>query len=387
MQELCLKEQSIILQSIFNTVPNDFGGINARRGFAYQDEVAAYFYLEMLSNQSLIEVSCETYDDILLVWQEDNEKILEFVQVKADHIDQLWTIAKLCKREKTGDTGIGSSILEKSFERDQYFEKSRFRLVTCRQIESNLKLFNYGLSHEYRSPTSPLFEKIKTDIERYFKGIISKKGNTLDFWLKNTQWDEIAENIITHRNEHTLAQVLYKNGMPCEPDTVHCIYNNLRALAKKTAEYGRDNWDKKRVSRDHLLDNLREWLEPYPEKSKTERLEKKLTDAGLDKICFEAAKEHQRNYLKKRRTSGYFTTELAEEIELQVLEKLHSLRSSYDSGKITVNGVQFHDLCLNEIKEPKSSLGNSNNTLNSYLYGCMYEITARCRHRFTRFQA
>lgn len=380
---------SLVLPSIFDTAPLDLGGIHARRGFAYQDQVAAYFYLQMLSERSLLEVSCETYDDILLVWREDDKKFLEFVQVKAEHIDQLWTVARLCKRNKTSgtDDGIGTSILEKSFNRDRYCENSRFRVVTCRQIDSNLKLLNHDLSHESRSLTYTPFRKMKDDIEKYLKDLKSKKGNDLVFWLKNTRWNEIAEDVITQRNEHLLAQVLYGLGMPCDPDIVRCLYNNLRALAKETAEYGRDKWDQKRISREHLLVKLKEWIEPYPEKSKTERLEKKLTDAGLDSICLEVAKEQQRSYLKKRRTPGYFTPEQAEDVELQVLEKLHSLRSSFDSGKFTVNGVQFHDLCLNEIKKLQSSLGVSHNTLNSYLSGCMYEITARCRHRFTRFQA
>ena len=137
-----------ILPSVFDAAPDDIGGIHARKGFAYQDDVAAFFYLQMLSSTGLIEVSCETYDDILLVWQSNGNKILEFVQVKAEHPDQLWTVAKLCERTKSPkySDGTGTSILEKSLSRDQYIESSLFRIVTCRQIDSELTVLTESMA-------------------------------------------------------------------------------------------------------------------------------------------------------------------------------------------------------------------------------------------------
>ena len=72
------------LPSVFDATPEVLGGIPARQGFAYQDDVAAGFYIQMLLRNDLIEVACETYDDIRLVWQRDAGKIIEFVQVKAE---------------------------------------------------------------------------------------------------------------------------------------------------------------------------------------------------------------------------------------------------------------------------------------------------------------
>jgi hypothetical protein len=40
---------------------------------------------------------------------------------------------------------------------------------------------------------------------------------------------------------------------------------------------------------------------------------------------------------------------------------------------------------VNRLLAPKGVVNVSLNP--GYLCGCMYEITARCRHRFTRFQA
>lgn len=379
-----------VFPSVFDTAPSDLGGIHARQGFAYQDDVAAGFYLQMLVSSNLLEVSCETYDDILLVWQDTNDKVLEFVQVKAEHLDQLWTIAKLCERSKTPKNphGIGSSLLEKSLSRDQYNEASRFRIVTCRQIDPNLIALTRELCHEHRAVSYAPFKNLTEEVGKRLPGVMSKRGNGSLFWLSNAYWDVLAEGDIIRLNKQTLTEALYGLSLPCDPDTVRVIYDNLRALAKETAEFGVDKWKKKRISRDQLLARIKDWIDPYPDKGKTERLEQKFGDAGLDSVCFNAAKDQQRFYLQKKRSAGYFTIEQAEEIEHQVLDKLHTLRSSLDSGKIKINGAQFHDLCLSEVRCLQPSDESANNPLiPSYLAGCMYEITARCRHRFTRFQS
>ena len=68
-----------------------------------------------------------------------------------------------------------------------------------------------------------------------------------------------------------------------------------------------------------------------------------------------------------------------------MLDTLHMLRSSLDSGEIDESGVKFHGRCLNEVKKiaaPASDQGSE--LVPGYLAGCMYEITARCRHRFIK---
>lgn len=378
------------MPSVFDVAPEDLGGIYARQGFAYQDDVAAGFYLQMLSSTDLIEVSCETYDDILLVWQKNGNTILEFVQVKAEHPDQLWTVAKLCERTKSPKfpDGIGTSILEKSLSRDQYCESSLFRVVTCRQIISDLEVLTRERGHEHRSKTHTPFNDLANIVEKRLDGAKSKNGNDTAFWLANACWDVAAECDIVQLNQQSLANVLHMLGLPYDPDTVRGIYDNLRTLAKETAEYGVEKWKIKRISREQLLTKLGSWINPYPDKDKVERLEQKLEDAGLDAVCRNAAKDQQRFYLRKKRTAGYFTFEQAEDVEYLVLDKLHTLRSSLDSGKIKANGEKFHDICLNEVKGLQhDEIGTSSPLITSYLTGCMYEITARCRHRFTRFMS
>jgi len=376
------------LSSVFDAVPEDPGGICARQGFAYQDDVAAGFYVRMLSDSNLSEVSCETYDDILLVWHGEGGKVLEFVQVKGEHPDQLWSVAKLCERSKSPKSpdGKGTSVLERSLARDRYAETARFRIVTCRQIHTDLEVLTREHDHEHRKMSYGPFKELSQDVGRRLDSVTSVKKNGTNYWLTNLYWDVIAEADISRLNKEALGTVLHKLRLPYDPDTVRGIYGNLCALAKETAEYGMDKWRKKRISREELLVKLRSWIRPYPEKSRAGRLAQKLTDAGLDRICWNVAKDQQQFYLRKKRTPGYLTTQQIEAIEQQVLDKLHILRSSLDSGKIEASGVQFHDRCLNEVNGLRDA-DTGSSLLPGYLPGCMYEITARCRHRFTRFQA
>lgn len=371
------------LPSVFDAEPEDLGGIYARKGFAYQDEVAASFFVEMLLCSDLIEVACETYDDIRLVWLKDTEKVIEFVQVKAEHFDQLWSIAKLCERSKsaTKPDGAGSSILEKSLSRDKFQETSWFRIVTCRQIHSDLELLETcERGHEYRSVAYPRFKMLAEEVGKRLNGAQSAKSNDVTHWLVNACWSVISEGNIQQLNHQSLTTALHSFGYPSDPDTVTGIYTNILTLAKETAEYGITKWRQKAISRNQLLEKIKAWLNPYPDLMNAEKLEHKLVDAGLDQVCLNVAKEQKRYYLQKRRQAGYLDMQQIDDLDCQILDRLHALRASLDSGKIAETGIDFHARCLNEVRTIKPAAS----VMPGYLAGCMYEITARCRHRFIK---
>lgn len=377
------------LKSVFDSAPPDLGGVYARQGFAYQDDVAARFYIEMLSNQNLVEVSCETYDDIVLIWKDTEAKVAEFVQVKAEHPDQLWSVAKLCEKTKStkNPKGGGTSIVERNLCRDQYEELSWFRVVTCRQVNSELEVLTRSREHEHRLMSYDPFKKLAEKVGTKVGGFKSQKGNDTSYWLTNACWDVIPENEISTLNEMALSKVLFKMGELYDPDTIRTIYSNLRTLAKNTAEFGVDRWPQKRVSKDKLLGKIRDWIQPFPSSGKAARLERKLTDAGLDATYYKAAKDLQHFYLKRKRSAPYLIADQAENIEHEVLDVLHGLRSSLDSGALSSSSVKFHEQCLKAVKEIVSAPQPDSRALHpGYLAGCMYEITARCRHRFTRLK-
>lgn len=340
----------------------------------------------MLSNENLIEVACETHDDILLIRKLDGVEVAEYVQVKAEHLPQLWSVARLCERNKTAtnQNGAGTSILEKSLGRDAHHEPSWFSIVTCRQIDSDLEVLSRERPHEDRKLSHELFKSLVDKVNRKIGNFASKKGNGTPYWLVNACWQVISDSEIIDLNEQRLARVLHSLGEPPDPDAVRSVYENLRTLAKFTAELPLMRRKEKYVSRSQLIAKIKNWNEPYPGLGQVERLEQKMKAAGLDVTCVEVAKEQRRFYLQKKRSGGYLSTDKAEDIDQHILDTLHKLRSSLDSGQLVENGVQFHDRCLKEIAAVNSAAVGGDPVPRSYLSGCMYEIAARCRHRYIK---
>jgi hypothetical protein len=96
------------LPSIHDLSPLEEGGPVARAGFLYQDHIGARFCIEMLQNANLVGVWCETLDDITLIWATDGGgETVEFVQVKSNELDQMWSIALICD----GGNARGRSLL------------------------------------------------------------------------------------------------------------------------------------------------------------------------------------------------------------------------------------------------------------------------------------
>ena len=365
------------LPSVLDTFPTELGGVYARKGFAYQDHVAARFYIKMLSNLSLSEVCCETHDDILLIWNDDEDQVAEFVQVKSEHPDQLWTVAQLYDQ---------NSLLDKSLARDQSAERSWFRTVTCRQIHSDLEVLTRCRGHQDRSLCYAPFERLANQVQSKLGNTTSRNGNDTLYWLTNACWDVIGENEIEILNRSALADFLHPFA-PSDPDTVRHIYANLLNLAKTSAELGAEMRERKSISYSGLMDKVHEWLFPSSQERGTQRLESKLANAGLDSVCVEVAKEQRRFYLMNKRTATYLNVDKAKGIESEVLFTLHALRSSLDSGEFDEKGVLFHDRCLKKVAGLSSATRHKNIVLpEGYLSGCMYEITNRCRHRFVRLK-
>lgn len=374
---------TLVLPSV-REAPSDPSGIYARQGFAYQDDVAARFYIEMLATNDLSDVACETHDDVLLIWKRGGIEIAEYLQVKSDQPDQLWTAAKLCEKERstTHPDGAGTSILEKSLARDAHQEPSWFGIVTSRQIRSDLEVLTRERGHEHRQLSYEPFKELNDYVAKQIGSFESKKGSGASYWLVNARWLVISESDIVQLNEQRLARVLHDMGEPSDPDAVRSVYGNLRVLAKETAELPIERRSEKYVSRTQLLTKIKEWNQPYPGLGVVERLQQKMGDAGLDSTCFDVAIDQRRFYLRKKRSGAYLSVDAAEDVDQQVLDALHRLRSALDSGELVEGGVQFHDRCLKELNAIASYHANA--IPGGYLSGCMYEIAARCRHRYTK---
>src|SRR5687767_2221781 len=94
----------------------------------------------MALTPDLLEVWCETQDDVTLIWKD----YVEFVQAKKTELNQLWSISLIAGSDRqTSSTSHRDaesiSILEKSLQFDQCAEPTRFRIVTASKVMKDLR--------------------------------------------------------------------------------------------------------------------------------------------------------------------------------------------------------------------------------------------------------
>jgi hypothetical protein len=86
--------------SIDDHQPDEEGGPTARSGLAYQDEIVVGIFLDMIADPSIQKVHCETHDDIVVKRLAADVDTVEYVQVKSNEPDKLWSVADI--RAKRG---------------------------------------------------------------------------------------------------------------------------------------------------------------------------------------------------------------------------------------------------------------------------------------------
>lgn len=118
--------------SIHKAGPTEEGGLTARIGFNYQDELAVSLLLEMLDSKSTECIHSSTYGDAIVAHKNGR---LKLVRVKSNEFAAEWTIAGLTARKKAK---VGTSIFERSSLRDSSARKLSFEFLHCatRQVKS-----------------------------------------------------------------------------------------------------------------------------------------------------------------------------------------------------------------------------------------------------------
>lgn len=373
------------LPSIHELPLSETGGTDARRGFDYQDDVAAAFCLEMVKSNILLQVQCETYDDITIIWQNEIVEKVEFIQVKKIDLDQLWTIAKLCQREK----GNGSSILEKSLKREGCLEECIFRIVSDIDVKSELDLLTYSSDDSRRDINTPELKSLCDAVSKKIGDFKSPKGNDCTHWLQNAYWDvRGSREALRNANILFLQNLVYHcMGEHLAPDQADKTYDKLlRKVHDAAGPEKKENPNEKIIKRDDLL----EWLKAvvneqlYPGTTGNDKLKKKMAEASLSESSISTAVEQRRQYRKERLSPTYLSLVDIEKAESDVLAELHHAYSQLEAEKINDNGPQFHSHCLEILKKIKDTQSGSADTPLSFYQGYMYDITNRCLHRFSR---
>jgi Cap4, dsDNA endonuclease domain len=389
--------------SIRDLPPLETGGSDARRGFDLQDHVAASFCIRMFTDTSLKEVWCENQDDVTLIWQDGAGEQVEFVQVKNNQLDALWSVAKLCEREtaqpRSSDTAtktpskkvkrIGSSMLERSLAHDRCHEPCSFRIVTSWQINKELQLLS--LDAEYRATVPEALTLLVAALRQHVSDFVSPNGHDCAFWAAETTW-EVVDSIQSLRSRNILAFGKYvaSQGHFAAPDQMEEIYMRLVA---KVADASRADWRtdraKKRIRRDALVSWVAEAVQEavHPGSKGGRKLRTKMKKAMLPEDSIDSAIEERARYREEMLAQRYFTSTEYRAIEGEIVSLLHSLRTQLDSGLCDDPGIRFHARCRSTLESFRESLPLDRRPHASFIYGCMYDITDRCTHRFIRATA
>lgn len=380
--------------SIHDLPPLERGGVVARHGFDVQDHVAAGFFLSLLDTAALIEVWCETHDDITLIWQDSSGHEVEFVQVKSNELDQLWSIAKLCDRDKKDKAPqAGTSIYERSLANDRCKEPCRFRVVTCRPANSELTVLTLPHSAPDRTSRQAELDALSKEIETRANGFVSSNGNGPSFWLSRLLWDvrHSLESVKNANLDKLRRLVELRGGHPLFSDQLDDLYETIltKVRTAASADWGIDPSQKKFSQEsvgDWLDKELSRRMHSIPAKGGTV-LKGKMALAGIADTEIESSLETRRHYLAERLRPQYLSLSERDAVEGEVTATLHALRAQLDASEIQDSGVEFHAKCITALQDLQRRLPTSRPVPLVFLLGCMYSIADRCTHRFRRATA
>lgn len=368
-------------RSIRELPPLEVGGVIARQGFSYQDHVAVSLVLDLLTTTELSEVWCESQDDVTLLWARESGEEVEFVQVKASELDQLWTAALICKH----DGSAGRSLVEKSLANDRCNEPTSFRLITRWQVKAELDVLMYPFEDSAR--TAAANATLAHLLIGKLGDLKSEKANGIVYWVERTIWIVKGDQqAVSQDNLLRINALAYDFGFQVAPDQLEAIYGDLLGLVRAAAEAPPGN-AKQRITRDsfraHLMDAVRRHsLGPEARPG----LGGKLKEAGFPQSVVVNAVDLRMKYRQEVLTPKYFTSEDRDRFETEVQAALHELQVGFDGGQFTETPTQFLIRCLHEIEALRHAWG-ARGPSRSIVQGMMYDLTHRCLHRFHKVSA
>jgi hypothetical protein len=363
--------------------PRETGGIENRQGNDLQDHIAARHCIEMLQRSDVVEIWCETHDDIVIVWRTDEAEIPEYVQVKGSEFDQLWTVARLCARD---NARAGTSLLEKSFANDRAIEPPLFRLLTHRQVSAELAHLESERGLQGRSVSTTECGALCALLKEKLGPIQSPNGRGLDYWVGRVRWEVVPDAVTIQKlNIYAILEVYDGLGLLPAPDSAAEVYTRLLRKVQKAALAPANERHKKIIAREEL----RQWLlsaanQTSPPRAAGARVKDKMAKAGLDSAAIEMALENRVFYRQEVLRPQYLSLKDRTLAEAEVTAVLQENRTLLDAGKLTDNGVQFHARCLSALVKVRSTFQERSAPPLAFLQGCMYNLADRCLHRFLR---
>jgi nitrogen fixation/metabolism regulation signal transduction histidine kinase len=114
------------------------------------------------------------------------------------------------------------------------------------------------------------------------------------------------------------------------------------------------------------------------------KLAGKMQEAQLEADQLNMALDLRRDYAGLIRTPRYMDEIDVQSLQRRVKSELASLRGRHVAGQLNIDPPAFHALCLERMDALNSERPQGAEDRSAFLKGCMYDITDRCLHRFTR---
>lgn len=210
---------------------SDAGGVAGRRGYKYQDHVAAHFVLKMIEGNTLDHVECETSDDIVLVGRHLGAATREYVQVKTTDDDKKYSTTELLERGKPEKP---TSLVEKSLLCDEAgpAEAIKFRIVSRRDV--NRTLLQLKLPSDARDPVE--LAKLSKKLRAKWK-TKSANGHDLEYWALNATWQVFASmEGLEATNQMLLSHIADSYGYTPTHGHIQKIYKGILDMVIDAAE-------------------------------------------------------------------------------------------------------------------------------------------------------
>jgi hypothetical protein len=375
----------------FLTMPNSIhdhrpiapGGVPARVGFAYQDWVAVGFCVDVVADSTYAAVWCEINDDITLITNENGQDCVEFIQIKNERRDSLWSVANITYRE---DEREGASIVERSLSHDCYREPCSFRIISSADIRRELRLLEVPIGHPSRSPSSPEFNALLQQLDTRLPGVLSTNQNGLSFWLSRTRWEVRGdESSLISSAQLKLTDYLHEIYGFSAPDQVKAVVEMLAQLVKRAGDSLQTEEKKLREPflRTEINRKVQDLRRPAAHGSplRAALCALAIPDADIESIILS-----HRRCKREWREQPYLAIEHDfERIREDVESLLARLRLAFISGEYSGTALQFHQRCIEQIDVyyDQHVLADGFPRRES-LYSIMYEQVERGVHYFWR---
>lgn len=236
---------------------SDSGGVAGRVGYDFQAHVAGGFILDMISDSRLVQIECETADDITLRWDRNSRSEIEYVQVKTTDGDSKWGIGELTARDKGK---VGSSLVEKSLACDAHPGTPLFHFVSSRDVRGELVLFK--IQRERRNAPNLRFDKLVGAFGDKHKSFRSPQGRSTRDWAANMLWTVFAtEQDLERANILKLLRLAEDSGERPSSRLAEEAYDNLLKRVSAASKASRVTAPHaKAVSRDDAMTWWKSWL-------------------------------------------------------------------------------------------------------------------------------